>query len=235
VSHDLGGRIVGRQGQELRYDARNRLVAVLEDDIVVEAYAWSDDGRMAARYDHTGLVERYGYDGVQMVAAVDADNHPTWDAVWADGIDQLVQWTDRRPDTARTLNPVVDHRNAIVAMFDAAVGTMTELAAYDADGRVKLMNAAEKVVCDEAEGQDVCPLPGDVPFGFGSAWRSAKTGLVWMRNRWYDPGLGQFVSQDPVGAVDSFNLYGFVGVSWVNAWNLCRLQDHGDSIASAPA
>ena len=42
------------------------------------------------------------------------------------------------------------------------------------------------------------------------------TGLVFMRNRWYDPGRGTWLSPDPMGYVDSSNLYAFCGSDPVN-------------------
>jgi RHS repeat-associated protein len=42
------------------------------------------------------------------------------------------------------------------------------------------------------------------------------TGLVYVRNRWLDPGTGTFVSPDPLGYRDSSNLYAFAGGDSVN-------------------
>lgn len=36
------------------------------------------------------------------------------------------------------------------------------------------------------------------------------SGLVYMRARYYDPSVGQFVSQDPIGYISGQSLYGFV-------------------------
>jgi RHS repeat-associated protein len=44
-------------------------------------------------------------------------------------------------------------------------------------------------------------VPGGMPYrfvgGLGVRW-DAGTGLHYMRQRWYDPGLGRFVSRDPI-------------------------------------
>jgi hypothetical protein len=37
------------------------------------------------------------------------------------------------------------------------------------------------------------------------------TGLIYMRNRWFEPDLGRFISADPLGYRDGPNRYGFVG------------------------
>ena len=40
----------------------------------------------------------------------------------------------------------------------------------------------------------------------------ADTGLYYYRNRWYDPEIGRFISEDPIGfAGGDVNLYGYVG------------------------
>lgn len=54
-------------------------------------------------------------------------------------------------------------------------------------------------------------FPGGQNLGFHGAWTDPVTGLVYLRNRWYDPRNGQFLSPDPRGPVDSPNLYAFVG------------------------
>ena len=46
--------------------------------------------------------------------------------------------------------------------------------------------------------------------------RDAATGLVYMRNRWYAPTVGAFLSPDPLGYRDSSNLYSFCAGDPVN-------------------
>ncbi len=42
-------------------------------------------------------------------------------------------------------------------------------------------------------------------------WTDPTTGLAYARNRWYDARSASWLSEDPIGAVDSPNLYAFVG------------------------
>ena len=55
---------------------------------------------------------------------------------------------------------------------------------------------------------------GDAHTGLGFAGAGAPTtsgGYVYMRNRWYDPQTGRFLSQDPIGLAGGVNLYAYAG------------------------
>lgn len=47
------------------------------------------------------------------------------------------------------------------------------------------------------------------PFGFHGLPSDPETGFVYMRNRYYDPEMGRFVTTDPLGYADAPNLYQF--------------------------
>lgn len=47
-------------------------------------------------------------------------------------------------------------------------------------------------------------------------FRDPATGLVYMRDRWYDPSTGSFLTPDPEGFADSSNLYAYCGGDPVN-------------------
>jgi len=56
-------------------------------------------------------------------------------------------------------------------------------------------------------------------------------GLLYMRNRYYDPQTGQFTQQDPIGIAGGLNLYGFANgdpVNFADPFGLCGTS--GDSI-----
>jgi len=46
---------------------------------------------------------------------------------------------------------------------------------------------------------------------FQGLWTDPVTGISYARNRWYDARTASWLSEDPKGAVDSPNLYAFVG------------------------
>jgi len=53
---------------------------------------------------------------------------------------------------------------------------------------------------------EVCGSPS-----FQGLWTDPTTGIAYARNRWYDARNASWLSEDPKGAVDSVNLYAFVG------------------------
>ncbi|MGB6992254.1 MAG: RHS repeat-associated core domain-containing protein [Thermoanaerobaculia bacterium] len=61
-------------------------------------------------------------------------------------------------------------------------------------------------------------------FGFHGLPHDPETGLVYMRNRYYDPELGRFISTDPMGYVDGPSLYGFAGNTPYNSTDALGLQ-----------
>jgi len=61
-------------------------------------------------------------------------------------------------------------------------------------------------------------------------------GLIYMRNRWYDPNSGRFTQQDPIGFAGGSNLYGYTGGDTVNfsdPFGLCREGSDDDSPPNA--
>jgi len=66
--------------------------------------------------------------------------------------------------------------------------------------------------CRANPGDDPDPcLPGGLNVLFQGLWTDPVTGISYARNRWYDARTASWLSEDPMGAVDSPNLYAFVG------------------------
>jgi RHS repeat-associated protein len=61
------------------------------------------------------------------------------------------------------------------------------------------------------------------------------TGLINARNRWYDPSTGTFLSPDPMGYVDSSNLYAFAGGDPINRRDPMGLEDDAQSLKALEA
>jgi RHS repeat-associated protein len=65
-----------------------------------------------------------------------------------------------------------------------------------------------------------------LPEWFGSLIQGKRdqTGLMYMRNRYYDPNSGRFTQEDPIGLAGGLNLYGFAAgdpVNFSDPFGLC--------------
>jgi RHS repeat-associated protein len=67
--------------------------------------------------------------------------------------------------------------------------------------------------------------PINTETGFaGASTPNASGGFVYLRNRWYDPKTGKFLTQDPIGLAGGVNLYSYAGnnpVAFVDPFGLC--------------
>ncbi|MGH7670634.1 MAG: RHS repeat-associated core domain-containing protein, partial [Gemmatimonadaceae bacterium] len=63
-------------------------------------------------------------------------------------------------------------------------------------------------------GQSVDTVPNELKFA--AREYDAETGLYYFRNRYYDPQVGRFVSEDPAGLGGGINAYAFAGNDPIN-------------------
>ena len=61
-------------------------------------------------------------------------------------------------------------------------------------------------------------------FAGASTPSAGAGGLTYMRNRWYDPQTGRFLTQDPIGLAGGVNLYAYAGnnpIAYTDPFGLC--------------
>ncbi|PPS61390.1 hypothetical protein CR917_10575 [Pseudomonas sp. BRM28] len=65
------------------------------------------------------------------------------------------------------------------------------------------------------------------PIRFQGQYHDHETGLHYNRYRYYDPAVGRFVGQDPIGYLGGFNLYQYVPnpIDWIDPWGLARIKN----------
>ena len=65
-------------------------------------------------------------------------------------------------------------------------------------------------------------LKANIPFRFQGQYYDEESGLHYNRFRYYDPEIGRFVSQDPIGFAGSDNFYEYAlnPIRWVDPYGL---------------
>jgi len=219
VEYDLEGNVSLLGDRELVFDQLGILSAVHQYGNT-ERYLYDAFGRLVGvSEDPYGYsTERiFDYDGLQMAAEWSEGSQAfLWHAQWGPGIDNLIGYSV--PWVSDRLFPIVDHRNSVVAFWDPDQQQLSDIATYTAEGQVILLDSMESELCRE-DGVNPCVHPVESPFGFVSAWRSDTTGFIWMRNRWYSPTLGEFLSHDPLGFIDSYNPYAYASFDPISFWD----------------
>ena len=210
------------------YDASGNLTSK-SDGTDTWLYSWNEDNRLTQVTLPGGATVAYTYDMLgRMLTRTTSSPATTVKFEW-DGWDCVREYTaqsgtatydsahldtDTYGSSGVTVYYVVngelmafDRDNATYQIHADALGSVrmvtgpdgTVLARFDYDAWGNLLDSSYDNV------------PGGVSAAFvgalGVRW-DATTGLYYMRNRWYDPGLGRFVSRDPIFSV---NLYSYAG------------------------
>ncbi|RKZ43487.1 MAG: hypothetical protein DRQ58_12525, partial [Gammaproteobacteria bacterium] len=210
-SHDYGydaeGNIISKTETAtgmvttFSYDHRNRLTLVEKrnaGDLLLSKITYTYDGRdRRIKTSVDGQVVYIVYDGENVWADFNAAASLETRYMFGDKLDSLIArtrstgWSDwYLTDRLGTVRDLVD-----------SYGTLLNHVDYDSFGRVHAQT-------DMGQGDR---------FLFTGREYSDDTGLYYYRGRYYDPGLGRFISQDPIGFEGGdFNLYRYVNNSPLN-------------------
>lgn len=195
----------------LTYDARGNLALMASSGprvSYIKAFTWDAENRLV-RVDLGGVprLEASYLEGY----ALNREKTPSRDLVhtWLGGNIFSSRDYVTRQEVDRTLSapglldgtlargPPNDRRIPFADLQGSALGETDETGGVIGSRRYTLMG-------QEREGN----LTGRD--GFHGARLAREAGLYYLRNRWYDPELGRFISRDPIGFDGGTNLYSFV-------------------------
>jgi RHS repeat-associated protein len=198
----------------LAWNGQYQLTGLAVDGTNVEAAAYDAMGRRAMIIGN-GATNRLVYDGVQVIAEVDAAGSLTRSYVWGPGIDNLLGFTTYSGAATNEYYCLTDHLGTVHAIVDQS-GAVVESYQFDAWGRVA-------GVFDGA-GAPLSESALDNRYLWQGREYSWATGLYHFRARWYDPITGRWLSNDPIGISGSLNQFAFVAnapVLSVDPYGLC--------------
>jgi len=186
-----------------RYDAWGRLFEVerKSDNVIVRTHVYDASGRRVRTTDDSGQSTRFLYWGSRLAAQYDEGTSPANIKTYgyAGGRDSEAFVVVEGAGTANGSYELQrDFQGSILALTDRATGSVVERYRYSAFGEVAIEDANGSALNSSAYANS--------RFFMGRPL-DELTGLYDVRARWYDPSLGVFISPDPWGAVDSWNMY----------------------------
>jgi RHS repeat-associated protein len=193
---------------EYTWDYRNRLTNVTYKDTGETAIKEIDytydvlNNRIISSVDADGagvgeaVVTNFVYDGEDIVAETTPDGENfdvTHRYLHGPATDQILA-DENHTGTPEIFWALADHQGTVRDVLDSA-GAVENHIDYDSFGNV------------------TAETDGDVEFRFGYTGREldTETGLNYYRARYYDPSIGRFISEDPIGFdAGDMNLYRYV-------------------------
>uniref|UniRef100_UPI003218FE7E RHS repeat-associated core domain-containing protein n=1 Tax=Phocaeicola dorei TaxID=357276 RepID=UPI003218FE7E len=189
-------RVVRPDGRsvEFRYDALGRRTA---KQYLGKVTRWVWDGNTPL---HEWVAAVTDNDGREEVSCPDGNSLTTW--VFEEGT--FVPAAKIRGD--RQCSIVSDYMGTPVQMYDSEGNKIWDCT-LDIYGKVA-----------DFRGESL----HDCPFRFQGQYEDIETGLYYNRFRYYDPSVGLYISQDPIGLQGSMQLYAYVHTpnSWIDSLGL---------------
>lgn len=221
-SYDDNGNLTSRVDKTngdtttYQYDEENRLILVVPPTGLIE-YQYDGFGRRIAKMVN-GEMTKFVYDYQNILFELDeSDNIKAGytHGLWIDEPFSVDRDTDGDGVFDATYYYHYDGLGSITAMTDAS-GSVVQTYVYDSFGRIV---------------QQTGSIENSYTYT-GREW-DAEAGLYYYRARYYDPGTGRFIQEDPIGfAGGDANFYVYVvndpvnlvdpdGLGW-NPWDLIK-------------
>ncbi|WP_081652060.1 RHS repeat-associated core domain-containing protein [Dickeya dianthicola] len=220
---NLTRRREGATEQYYQYDADNRLVA---------ARGRGPQGEFVARYGYDALGRRTGKTVTWCESGKQEETHFLWEGyrllqvrqpdrkesyvydptVWWSPLARITQQSGSREGDIRWF--ITDRNGAPLEMTDAD-GSVRWSGDYGSFGQLRGQTQDSEGLRD---GKTVEPQP----LRYAGQYADDETGLHYNLFRYYDPTVGRFTTQDPIGLAGGINLYQYAPnpLSWVDPWGL---------------
>lgn len=182
-------------GTTYTWDAMGRLTSV-QTNSNTTTFVYDAMGRRIAKTAN-GVTQRYLYDGDAIVLDLDASHQPTTEYGYR-GLDQLF--------AMRTMSSPTFTAAAII---DPTNGSLRQLRSSQGGWPIKKYPHS-------VWGETSADTGAMVRMRYAGREYDAETGLYFMRARYYDPAVGRFISEDPIGIGGGMNLYAYAGSDPVN-------------------
>ena len=211
-SYDARGNPIKKVSEDktihLSFDALDRLVAYEEEGVYQASYTYDAFNRRVATNEkhfiqgYWGTTEnlkstRYHCIGNDEIGSVNENDTYESFRVLRPGQNKrsvLIELMDK------SFTPVHDHNGSVAVLVDNYSGTVKESYRYSAYGEEEIFNSSAKRIDHSSISN---------PWRYGNKRIDEASGLINFGMRYFDPSIGQWLTQDPAGFVDGPNLYAY--------------------------
>lgn len=183
IGYDANGNMTTALAQTYVWNERNQLVA--SSGSATGTYAYDAFGRRRAKTVN-GATTNFLFDGLQPIQELTGSNVLSA-SLLTGGVDELFS----RSEAGATQGFLTDALGSTLRLTDATGGKVVDYT-YEAYGKASNDNAASTNTF-QYTGRE-----------------NDGTGLQFSRARYYEPRVGRFISEDPIGLVGGPNQYAYV-------------------------
>lgn len=199
VVHDRNGNIIEDEKHRYVYDSENRLIEVWSGDHRVAAYKYDAFGRRISKTDSSGNTTYYAYgEGLEVLTEFKENALPEHDYIYAGNSRVARVDFDGSGFHEDTFFYHTDHIGSSISVTDRITDQVwdNEYLPYGDSAKEQIHGFT------------------DVDHQFSSKELDENTGLYYFGARYYNPGIGRFMSVDPAGIditnPQSWNRYAYV-------------------------
>ncbi|MDB4884649.1 MAG: repeat protein [Gemmatimonadetes bacterium] len=192
MSYDDDGNLVSKSGngvsQTFTWNGLGQMISATTNGVTT-SYGYDGLGRRV-RKTTNGTTTRYLYDGANLAMQLNALGVPELEFSYYPGVDHP---HSLRQANGTVLYYIADASSNVRALVNGSNQTVN---AYEYSPAGRLLSATEPVA---------------QPFHFAGRELDPETQLYYNRARYYDPSVGRFISEDPIGLAGGVNPYVYTG------------------------
>jgi RHS repeat-associated protein len=171
---------------------------VLVNGVEKVRFEYNAGGQLVRRWTNGTLDRTYLWDGGQLLAELNATaNQRLSEYAYSPGADLPFAMMTGATSITATRYHLIDEVGNVIGVMNGS--SIDEQISYDDWGVATTIGNTDNQLLFK-----------------GLLWEP-DAGLYYMRARWYDPGPGRFISEDPIGIAGGINQYAFVNDDPVNA------------------
>ena len=204
--HDLDGNVTQKyntstgETKTFEWSAEGLLTRVLINGVERVKYDYDAEGQLVRRWTDGVLDRHFLWDQNHLLAELDGSaSQRVAEYAYLPGEDQPFAIMTGASTITLQRYQVLDEVGNVIGVTNGTGTGVDQRTSYDDWGVPSTTGSADNRLLFK-----------------GLLWEGTSAGLYYMRARWYDPELGRFLSEDPIGIAGGINQYAFAAGDPVN-------------------